>query len=254
MELAHKYIDGLASEEEILQIKEQLKQSPAFRKEFMRLQAMKAMLKADERMEQKKELNALFDRVVQPKLDKEAPPKRTKVISLKQIGLLAAAAIALLLVATVFLTPSQLSGNELYAAYYEPYPVSIERGEAVEGGEDELLQRAIEQYSLKNYPTAEKYLQQIITAKYKLIQPNKINMLLGNVMLIQGNTEAAIDHFKQILTTAPNQYTQDAKWFLAMAYLKANQEELALQQLTEIANTMNIYQVEAQKVLNKWGK
>lgn len=266
MELAHRYIDGLASDSEVRQIKERLRTDAKFRKEFMRLQAMKAMLKADERVNNMRgEMSTLFDEVVQPKLNKTAQIKQpTKIISLQRVALAVAATISLLLVATFVFNSSDTNTESLYQAYYSPYASNMLRGEV---DVNILYQEALKEYSLKNYDIASQklstYIQQIeagesgsntSSASSNVEEYEQLYLLLGNCALNQDNTDQAEEYFNKVLNGSNGQFIHDAKWYLALTYLKSGQEGEAKQQLEDIAGVMNIYQIEAKNILVEWGK
>ncbi|MGB0523035.1 MAG: tetratricopeptide repeat protein [Flammeovirgaceae bacterium] len=268
MDLAHKYIDGLASEHEIAELKDRLKTDAKFRKEFMRLQAMKAMLKADERMEMKGKMQGLFDEVVQPKLKLSHKKKEpTRIITLQRIALAVAAAVTLILVITFVLSPTETDNQSLYAAYYAPYTSSMLRGE--QDGEA-TYQAAINQYNQGNYADAEKHLITLISNIEKKDDGSSTNsgtasvgekeqlstayLLLGNCALNQDDIPKAEEYFNKVLNGSNGQYIQDAKWYLAMTYLKGGKDEKAITQLNDIASAMNVYQIEAQQLLEQWGK
>lgn len=268
MELAHKYIDGLASDSEIREIKERLKTDAKFRKEFMRLQAMKAMLKADAQLDDmRSEMSTLFDEVVQPKLEKApAVKKSTKVINLQRVALAVAAAVSLVLVATFVFNNSSTNTESLYQAYYSPYNSNVLRGE---GSIDAIYQEAANQYSLGNYGVAQKQLNEYLekinqnqseentsstSPAVKAYEHEHIYLLLGNCALNLQDTDAAQDYFTKVLNGSNGQFIHDAKWYLALTYLKSAKDTEAENQLRELASTMNLYQIEAKKLLEKWNR
>ena len=271
MELAHKYIDGLASQAEIAEIKQRLKSDKNFRKEFMRLQAMKAMLKAEEKVEMRNEMSNLFDAVVKPKLDNKANTyenstqqqlnsKPTKVINLQRIGLAVAAAITLVLVATFALNQG-MNNQAVYESYYSPYSVSTPRGTT----DVNKLQTAIQNYTKGDYSLAQEQLKAYLTTltidqnqpdgsdnKKESKQLNMIYLMLANCALMLNDTKNAKAYLKKNLQIANGQYLHDARWYLALTHIKAGENEEAKTLLHDIASSMNIYQAEAKELLEKW--
>lgn len=256
MELAHKYIDGLATDAEIVEIRNRLKSDSKFRKEFMRLQAMKAMLAADERVDSMRtEMGDLFDKVVTPKLTNKESVKPTRVISLQRFAFATAAAVSLLLIATFVFNQRGVDGNSLYTAHYEPYSSSMVRGNEKQ---EVQYQEGIKQYNQGNYALAEQHLLKYVeslTASDQLEKQLGISyLLLGNCALNQDNVTKAEEYFNLAIAKSNAQYIQDAKWYLAMTHLKSGDEDAAKAHLDAIANSMNIYQVEAKKILKEWNK
>lgn len=157
----------------------------------------------------------------------------------------AAAAIALIVVlAKVFIAPAP-SSEELFQAYYKPYPNLFEptvRGDVKATKRTEAFQA----YEQGDYKKASLMFRELLKEK----EESGILLLLGNCNLILGNVEEA----KQNFTTLNSDFDEldiQAKWFLGLCYLKSGDVERAKTMLTELGQTEISYANKAKELLEK---
>lgn len=157
----------------------------------------------------------------------------------------AAAAVALIVVlAKVFITPSP-SSEELFQAYYKPYPNLFE---PTVRGEVKVTKRteAFQAYEQGEYQKAAAMFSTLLKEK----EEPGVLLLLGNCNLILGNVEEA----KQNFTTLNSDFDEldiQAKWFLGLCYLKSGDVEKARTMLTELGQTEISYADKAKELLEK---
>ncbi len=125
-----------------------------------------------------------------------------------------------------------MNSEDLYVAYYEPYQTTqLTRSTT---SMNELNRNIIEQYDNKNY-------SEVIT----LIESNldsfsnkaTMQLLLGNCYLnvVPSQMDKSISLFQQLANQEGKLYTNAANWYLAMTYLKAQQQEKAIPILKQLA-------------------
>ena len=161
-----------------------------------------------------------------------------------------AAAITLILLAGYFIVTSRdVSPAQLAQSYLEePFPNSLVR----KGGNDEveLRLKLAEAYNEKNY------LEAIALGK-QLSTQNKMqasdHFFLGLSYLYQNNNESAIVEFLNVRkgNTRTTDFRQEANWFLALAYLKADKSEDAKRELKSIMEKKEWEFEKAKEILKK---
>ncbi len=156
----------------------------------------------------------------------------------------AAAVLALVVLAKVFYTPAP-SPEELFEAYFKPYPNLFEptvRGEARISSRNEAFQA----YEQGQYAKAVVLFNELLKVKK---EPG-ILLLLGNSNLILGNIEEAKNNLIA-LNSDFDELDIQSKWFLSLCYLKSGDMEHARPILAELGNTEISYAAKAKELLSK---
>ncbi len=171
---------------------------------------------------------------------KENKPKSH---SLRIIGYVAAALIAILLVIKS-LTPSE-TPDSLYQEYYKPLNAfsSITRGD----GKTDNFSEAVKNYNQGEYQQASIMFSELVN-----IDKNNSKYLFFNgiTQLQLGNYQLAISNLNQVISTN-NEFTKDAQWYLGLAYLKVGEKDNATLQLKKLTTTKGYYQKQAQDLLDR---
>ena len=141
-----------------------------------------------------------------------------------------AAGLALLLVGFLGFQYATLSGDDLYAERATVYQVAASR--STETPTDSPEERLENQYRAQRY-------SQVTTTYEQLNDPSVMAMFLaGNAYLQQDNTDQAIAAFQEIVringSQGVNRFEEDAQYYLALSYLRANRPAEALPLLEEI--------------------
>ncbi len=173
---------------------------------------------------------------------------RMRVIPMYQkAGLIAAAAgLLLLLVFGIFSLQNKTPLNDkLYAAYFEPFDSP---GSGLTRGTNEvtLKTQAYEAYDNGQYAEA--------IAKFGEILKNSddpvIHLCLGNAQLKEGLLPQAEITFNHILARHDGDLLTQAKWYLALTYLKQNNVEGCKANLWQIRDS-STYGEKARKLLKE---
>ncbi len=141
-----------------------------------------------------------------------------------------AAGLALLLVGFLGFQYATLSGDDLYAERASVYQVAASRSsETPTDSPEEQLEKL---YRAQRFPEAS-------AAYEQLSNPSMLAMFLaGNAYLQENNTDQAIAAFSEIVringSQGINRFEEDAQYYLALSYLKAEQPAGALPLLEKI--------------------
>lgn len=141
-----------------------------------------------------------------------------------------AAGVAILLVGFVGYQYATLSHDDLYAEKAMLYQIAASRSaEESTASPAEQLER---QYQAQRF-------DEVITTYEQLSNPSLMAMFLaGNAYLQAGDTDRAIEAFREIVvingSQGINRFEEDAQYYLALSYLKGDQIDDALPLLEEI--------------------
>lgn len=221
----------------------------------------KALIGSVKELEKEQFRNQLLDRgrniIEQEYVDTQNQETSTKVRSLWQQkyfkwAAVAASIIILLVPASTYFYTNMIFPNQLFNQYYSPYENVV--APTVRGGEGEQktieMQQSLQSYTATNYQQAIVDIREFIddNPKWK----NDVALYLGISYLETGNTAKAVQTFQDIIK-AENQFDDQARWYLAMSYLKEDQIEDARQQLQLLANDKeSSYQKKAKQVLEQF--
>lgn len=186
---------------------------------------------------EKAKLNQLFGRSARDIEPGSAGSNRFR----PQAWLSIAAAIVLLVAAGYFLLNRPADPQELFASYYESPSAPEQMGAP---GIDSLLQLAHTQYNQKHYSEA-------IALYTRVTQLNgraESWQYLAYAYLNLGKSQQAIDAL--LNDTQPNDMSE---WYLAMAYLQADQTKEARKVLKQIAKDEgHDYQEQAEELISRF--
>jgi len=154
-----------------------------------------------------------------------------------------AAAILLLLGVFAVFQLSKPEYEDLYSAYYKPFPAQdIMRGE----GEVTPPASFMKDYRQRDYRLALTKLKKAIN-----LDPNngQLWLYLGNCHMQLNNLQLALDAFDRI--DPKGDFGKDAQWFSALCYLKMGNTEPAKNELGQLVSIDNIHRGNAREILEK---
>ena len=158
------------------------------------------------------------------------------------------AAAAVLIVALGFWSLFSLkpTSAELFAEYYKPY--SIIDGQTRSGIQaDEKFVEIARLYKNEQYNDVGSKLEVLL--KEGSSSP-KILLIYGITLIEQDKYEKAISTFNVILKQS-GEFSIEAKWYLALCYLKMNDKSNADKLLTELSKTPGLYKTMAENLLDE---
>ncbi|MCF8233902.1 MAG: tetratricopeptide repeat protein [Bacteroidales bacterium] len=239
LELIDRYLNQDLRGNELSEFEKMLSNNPWFRKEVNLHKEINAALLEKDIMKLRNELKSIQakQRTSRNKIIRMFPPNRYL------FGSIAAAASIILIIGGILLFSKgdHVSNNSLYSNYYNPEEaITIVRS----GGntEDITLKEAMMAYQDKNYESAIELFSQEP-------QNNLAKFYMGLSYMETGNSKKAIELFNELISHQENLFVEQAEWYLGLSYLKIDEYEKAKELLTRIANSDNIYQTDAKKIL-----
>jgi len=237
IEEVRRYLNGNMTGDEQAQFKSRLENDPAFAEEVnlnrVLLESIDLHFKSKlkERLQKGDEVFRI------------TPP--TKKRTLKQV-LAMAASLSLIAVASYFLFYKNADPQQLYDQYHTTYYNVVDGN--VRSGETEAVSRAFELYDQGDFQAAAHSFERII-------KQDKDNMdyifYQGLSLLEMGNADTAIASFMKVVSATDDSWTEPAKWYLGLAYLRAGRSKKAGQVFEEIVGEGGSYSERAKEILKK---
>ena len=173
------------------------------------------------------------------------PVKRTK----NSVYLKFAIFIALLvLTGSLTIFPGRnLNNDEILSRYYKEYkPTSKQR--SLETKTDETFTQAQEYFESHDYKNAALYFSKVVESNPKNMSATLLN---GISNYEDKKYHEARQSFGKVIDDYKNLYIDHAQWFLALCYLKTNENDKAVNLLEIIRNEGGYYSNDAKKVIRK---
>ncbi|HUH27311.1 hypothetical protein [Gelidibacter sp.] len=175
----------------------------------------------------------------------EISPKKAS-LNAKWLKPMAALAAILIVALSVTFLANKDTKDHLFSTYFEPsknVSAPIVRAE-IDG---QLAGKAFIAYSEADY----KHAIPIFQKAFKETENPELLFYEGNALLAQDNAQEAIEVFKTHLSYS-DALTNRTHWYLALAYLKANQLDEAKQELKTFINSEETFKkTEAKSLLKK---
>lgn len=226
-QLLERYFENQLSQEENVLFQNYLDTDVSFAEDFAFQNNVKQAITLNERAELKQQLQSF-----------EKPKAKSFKIWY------AAASVVLLCGLGYYFT--QNTATSVYDDFYQTYPNVVAPTVRGENAAD-IKSEAFYEYDSGNY-------EKSLTLFSKIYETDKDDYALFykalSQMELQKTTEA-IATFKQFDLGKNNAFTPFVKWYLALAYLKENQEEKAIPLLKSLSETQNPQQEMAQKLLKE---
>lgn len=192
------------------------------------------------------------------KEEKEKDENLSRVISFKKIDrqwYLLAASVALLFGLTiyfVFLFDQTYTNEELYAQYFKPYPSDISIRTTDQVNQDTVLLGFME-YEKSNFDEAINYFNSVLENDSSNIP---VCFYLGISYMETGAFLKAENCFRNIIENKFNIFSEEAKWYLALTWLKTDekkQQQKIHQLLVEIISEKGDRAEDASDLLKELG-
>ena len=176
------------------------------------------------------------------------PVEMKPVVNPNRFLLMKVAAIVLLVVVStvvLFQWEQPSEPQHLYVEHFQPFEnqfVSAKRGDNVSA---DPLVKAFQAYDNQDWEGAIEGFEKILANKEDLM----VLFYLGNARLARNDSKEAITIFERFLKISKDSLT-DAKWYLALAFLKENRVEEARATLQELIEDQQ-YGADAKTILSK---
>jgi predicted Zn-dependent protease len=238
-DLIMRYLDGGLSRPEELEMTYRLQDEPALQKllaDYGSLATGIRMVRLQEKLVQLRSLEASL------------PPVEADVISIRRYWIplsVAAALIISLGLWYIIPTSSGVSYEGLYAAYFEPFDSPGSGLTRSTDDEKTLKAKAYNAYDAGEYENASQLFVALLNEKDDPIA----HLCLGNTWLMLDKPIEAERVFVHILEKHSDLVTQ-AKWYLALTFLRQGKIERTKATLWEISNS-STYGKQARELLKK---
>ena len=238
MELLIRYMDGELTEEERTTTEKMLQQNTSLQERYENLIASKEAIRSQGLKERVQALHQEFHQ-------QNKATETAKVIKPSSFGkiFMRIAAVLILVVAGYFAYEYSTTNNQtLYAENFVSYQLPVTRGEQ-QTDEIESL------YNAKDYAA-------VINAVNKKPQKTQKDFFLKAQSYLQTNNAiAAIASFKIVeelnYTSKEKYFEQETDYYLALAYIKANDIDAAREKLKRITlNKQHIFYTKASEISN----
>ncbi|MEM9686606.1 MAG: tetratricopeptide repeat protein [Bacteroidota bacterium] len=237
-ELLYKYFLDELSTEESEQFYALLETDSAFKAQFEFEKSVQRVVRTAERATLKDKLQGLEQDIQQPVRHKWFHRTSWRI----------AASVAILIAVGLYYYTSNVTADmeRLYTLNYEKYPNTVYPITRGDNQDDSTERMAFVAYEASDYAGAIVLFTQLREEK----QAKYIDFYLAQSYLGEGQIENAIASFKRISTNTSD-FAEEARWYLALAYLKNEDKERAVQQLTAIVSEKGYKQQEALTLLEK---
>ncbi len=219
-----QYFEGKLRGEALREFEERLKTDESFANLVDRYKASIKGIRLFGKEELKKKLITIHN---------ELEIKETKRPSDIKWYLAAASVAAIITVVSIFyFTGDQIYSNDkLYAMHYKTYDADISTRSGNLNSELTLF-KALEHYGAKNYEEASVLFNEILTNDESNMEAL---FFLGLSQMEQEKFEEAIVSFESIIENESIIYMSNARWYLGLCYLKADNNQKAVEQFRRIA-------------------
>ena len=242
-----RYLQGTMSDVEQKAFEQQLEKDATLAEELATHRDVLAGIQLDGSQALKERL-----RRVETELANEKEPRRMNPREEKRRPLMTWLAVAASLLAMVFLGYLMLPGSgpeDLYVAYYQPYPNLINPAQrSLEVREETVLERAMRAYDGQQYMQALALFEQGNVASAS--DPGYTFYYAASYLGLN-QEQQAIPLLEQVAQRTESLFYRPALWYLALAHLKRGDTATALPYLREVATSEGDYTREAQELLKE---
>jgi predicted negative regulator of RcsB-dependent stress response len=218
-EIIDRYLNGELSEEELKDFNKLLESDLQLRRELSLEKDLNKIILETDIYEFGNKVKATREAMLLQKPNPNGFDKTVRLRS-KKWYLLAASIIVLvgLLGYLYFLQNQQISSEKLFLQYYSKYHSDIAARSGDEISNDPFI-LGLNEYEDDNYNDAIRYLNQEINEDSLNFTAQ---LYLGISYMEKNNLDKAIDVFKSIINESGNMFIGQAKWYLALTYLKTD--------------------------------
>jgi tetratricopeptide (TPR) repeat protein len=161
--------------------------------------------------------------------------KKNTLINMNARFILAIAASLAITIFTwqyFFVSVEDPAEKNLFSEFFEPYQMVLsQRSEADIAGHAALVNQAVQEYANGNYSPAANAFQQLMDFNKENIS---YRFYFGLSLLGSNETREAIEIMEELLETRNHLFTEQSRWYLALAYISAGDESKAVDILRTI--------------------
>jgi len=165
------------------------------------------------------------------------------------MGIAATITIMVVVGSAILSQPRHLSNDQIFKQYYKSYD-ELSSSRSSEAGVNKDYDKGMKYYTVHDYSNAALYFSKVLTN-----DPGNMTseMYYGTSNFEINNYPEAKSSFSKVIDNNNNLFIEDARWYLALCYIRTNEIKKAVSQLSDIKNSRSIYSKDAGKIL-KWLK
>jgi len=222
-EIIDKYLNGELEGKELLEFREKLKTDKQLQQELKFEEELNMAISEEDVIDFRKEIIEVRQSMQKEDSGEGDVIKNSGIIPLykknKQWYLIAAAVIILIGFSFyfIFITDRSYTNERLFARYYAPYPsdVSIRSDDITT---DNPINLGFLEYEKLNFREAANYFNSALTKDSTNIP---VRFYLGISCMETGSLLEAESSFKIVIKNKFNLFTEQAKWYLVLTYIKS---------------------------------
>ncbi len=235
LKILDEYFSGSLDEDQRDQFENRLKNDVEFKKLYEEYRELHRGIEYSNLKEAKEKLQAIESSLPEIDLD-DTHSKEGRSLDLKRsyVWKMAAAVLVIAVSSVLVINYQQSQPEALYAKYFEPYPNEYVHAKRGDESTDVQLLQAFQAYDRGEYDAA------IADFKVLLEEDNENLMVLfylGNAQLAAEEGAACIITLERFLEISQDDFINEAKWYLAMGYLKEGRKEEAKRLFHDIENS-----------------
>lgn len=235
--LIEKYFSKQLSASEFQDFEKKYDTDEDFRAEVDFLKDIQYVSETEDDSQFKKQLSSY-----ETEFSKNKPIKSSKWLK----SIIGIAAVVLIGLSLAFIFNRNMTNDQLFSTYFEPsknVSTPIVRSES----DEHLVNNAFIAYGESDYKKAIADFQRA----FEQTENSELLFYEGNALLAENDVEEAIEIFKTHLSYS-DALTKRTHWYLALAYLKSNQVNKAIQELKVFSKSEEKFKkIEAQSLLKK---
>ncbi len=232
-DIIHRFLEGELEGEELKEFEANLKLNPELSAE------LELQKKANEFLDFQKTITNIEKSLKQEKFD-------VKSIRKIKYWTWVAASVAVVVIGYFVLSFNQPMSNEkIFAEYYNFVPSDAIGRDCQEGVS--ILVKGLEEYDKHNYKIATDYLNKAL-----ITDPDNIyaHFYLSMISIETNKYQEAINKLKEI-SSKEFIYIDENDWYMALCYIKLENNDEAIKILTRIIESDNVYKENAKKILKE---
>jgi len=241
-DLIEKYLMNDMSVGEIKKFEKQLSEDSDLKKEFLFRKSLNEAISENDVIELRESLSKITS-------DKYRISLITFIDKRRKTFSIAASIIILISISLSILLPFKQSPDSLFTSNYNTYPAlanirSVESNEYV----DKLVLNSFEFYEKNDFIKASESFSKVLS----LDSSNVIaSFYLALCELENNNFEISEKHLNNLILQKDHLFWEQAHWYLAMIYLKKEENEKAKLIFEEIIEEEMVYTMSAKRILKK---
>lgn len=245
-ELIENYLDGELYGNDLEKFELQIQTDKELKEDLFLQREIRKFLTSDE-FDIRMKLIEIGERY---QTKKKIVKKRKRVLTYTVLSL-----IVLAVFSSVFFFNNRLTNDELFEKHYKHYSSETltQSAELVpnllwEASSEEIYVNALRIYDKNQYIEAITMFNQIseLSPYY-----NSKEYFTGLSYMELKNYNEAIKHFKAVIDSKESLITESAVWYLALCYLKTNQNQQAINQLNKLTSNDSDYKIQANEIIEE---